>query len=832
MSRFRTASAVIILSGLISVSTVAVGDPGVTRVDLEEQYAIDGEAGFIPVADPSIPPKGVHPGREVPFDPFDAAKRNGTLPPPTNDGTPRGGAPANDDCANATPVADGTYPFSNVGATTDGPLDTICNFGFIDGGAVNSDIWYQYVAPYDGRVTVSLCGSAYDTKLAIYARGCPSLANEAIACDEDNCDPGLQSLLTFSAEANETYLIRIGGFNGETGSGTMTITSLEAPANDRCENAMLIECGSTTTVDNTSATESGDDAPFSCFTGGANTGAGTLWFKFVAVHASMQVTTCLSTGTDDTLMAVYTGQCPFLTRNELGCGEDECGTTNGRLTTMCLGGLELGRTYYIQLATFDDASRGSMTLQLSCPCPIGPDVTVGALFGSGTNPSLPAWNAVKNWGRSAALGITGYSVGTISCNPGDVEVSWNANNNKHPVIGQQLYRLKDDRFEQVGLSWVKHGFLALAEDYCSLGCIQPDPFTGLTLGVGCSDPYNSDLNGTTTRLGPRGHINAFTGLYTYPVSSAPFPPPGPPATIGRRLQVKDADLIPAQNVGARYFMEGHYATSDDATLGNGLNNATYREVLVTNPNGSVYVLTLTGPDFQLKPAIAEWKVLDPTVVETTIDVPSEGRFYISAKVSDLGGGMWHYEYAVHNFNSDKSGGSFTIPIPAGVNVTNVGFHDVDYHSGDSLGSVPGAIETTDWTHSIGPDSITWQTESFATKPYANALRWATLYNFRFDADTPPTTGDAVIGLFKPFTPQSVSGSTLTPSAPEPTCDCYGDINGDTLVDGSDIDLFVQMYVEAVPVGTCAELDGAPGSPLDDNDTAQFVTRLLDGTCAP
>ena len=33
--------------------------------------------------------------------------------------------------------------------------------------------------------------------------------------------------------------------------------------------------------------------------------------------------------------------------------------------------------------------------------------------------------------------------------------------------------------------------------------------------------------------------------------------------------------------------------------------------------------------------------------------------------------------------------------------------------------------------------MTWSTETFATNQNANAIRWGTLYNFRFDADRPP-----------------------------------------------------------------------------------------------
>ena len=47
--------------------------------------------------------------------------------------------------------------------------------------------------------------------------------------------------------------------------------------------------------------------------------------------------------------------------------------------------------------------------------------------------------------------------------------------------------------------------------------------------------------------------------------------------------------------------------------------------------------------------------------------------------------------------------------------------------------------------------VSWSTETFDQNPDANALRWGTLYNFRFDADVPPTTGEARIGLFEPGT---------------------------------------------------------------------------------
>src|SRR5262249_2976039 len=158
--------------------------------------------------------------------------------------------------------------------------------------------------------------------------------------------------------------------------------------------------------------------------------------------------------------------------------------------------------------------------------------------------------------------------GTTSCNLGNVDLSWISNINQHPVIGQNIYRLKNGRFEQIGMSWLKHGFTALTGNVCST-CNNPG--TGSLLGVGCSDPYDSCLNGRQGN-GPRSEVNASTGYYLYPIGS--YPPAA--QTIGRRIQCAAADIDPAQNAGALYFGEGQYVTPDDARAGNKNNNASYR----------------------------------------------------------------------------------------------------------------------------------------------------------------------------------------------------------------------------------------------------------------
>lgn len=380
--------------------------------------------------------------------------------------------------------------------------------------------------------------------------------------------------------------------------------------------------------------------------------------------------------------------------------------------------------------------------------PEGPDVIVGGVGVSGFNGSNP--NDVVAFGPVGSL--RAYSVATTSCNIGSNDLAWtdcgqqsNPVCAQHPVISQNLYRLKGGRFEHLGQSWLKHGFCALDEFLCDPNCPQGSCDT---LGVGCSDPYTASRN-SGPGLGPKSEVNAFTGQFPYPFNLNS----SGNAQISGRLQVRSDDINPALNAGALYWVEGQYTTQDDAAAGNADNNASHRPVSF---NASFNMSFLAGTIQQL-PAIRQWKLADPGVVETDIRVPNEGLMILAARVTDNGNGTWHYEYALFNQNSDRSARSFSVPV-GGATITNIGFHDVDYHSGE-----PFAL--TDWTPSIAGGMLTWiNAQSFGQNPFANALRWGTLYNFRFDANVEPdgALGNINIGLFKPGSPSSISAPTVIP----------------------------------------------------------------------
>lgn len=365
----------------------------------------------------------------------------------------------------------------------------------------------------------------------------------------------------------------------------------------------------------------------------------------------------------------------------------------------------------------------------------GPDVTVIYL------PSVSNNGAVG--------GIRGYAVGTTSCNVGNEPVWWCndagdtfCNTNQHPVIAQNLYRLKDGRFEQIGMSWLKHGFLSTNSFDSACGSCTSPPHGGDQLGIGCTDAYGAGLNGSRP-LGMRSEVDGTTGDFPYPYTTVGA------SGVAQWMQVKESEVDPTNNTGARYWVEGHYIAADDAEANNSLNNASYREVLVS---GASFNLATTGSTIRELPAIAVWPTLDADVRLQHVDFgsPIIQRFDVARRAT-VEGPLYHYEYAIHNMNSERAAQSFTIQFPPGTAITNTGFHDIDHHSGEPY-------DTADWTVNVDSvaGTVTWSTDTFATNNNANALRWGTMFSFWFDADGTPSTH--TLALFKPGTPTSVDFS--------------------------------------------------------------------------
>ena len=395
----------------------------------------------------------------------------------------------------------------------------------------------------------------------------------------------------------------------------------------------------------------------------------------------------------------------------------------------------------------------------------GPDVIVGDM---------------PNMGQYGSAGTqVGLAVATTSCNNGTEPLHWfSMPQTDHPVIPQNFYRMSggdtnDERFEQIGQSSCKHAFLALENNACGFGCNTSGCTTGSNLCPGCSDPYSASLN-SGPNLGSRAWINPFTG--SYPSNSNDHSGHAHNG-VSHRVIVEADDLNTTLNQGATYFAETMYVTPHEYSWCqshpgecNMYNNASYRQFSVSG-GPTNFTFSGVGSTVRMKAAISAWADTGATVNQIEPDPGNDGISFMGWKVTNPSAGVWHYEYALYNQNLDRAIQSFSVPLSPGANISNIGFHAPPQHPGwanDGTQNDQG-YSSTPWTVTQDASSITWNTETFAQNQNANAIRWGTLYNFRFDADQPPQNADATVGFFKTGSPMMVAiqgpsgGATPTPT---------------------------------------------------------------------
>ncbi len=416
-----------------------------------------------------------------------------------------------------------------------------------------------------------------------------------------------------------------------------------------------------------------------------------------------------------------------------------------------------------------DGSAGSAPSVLNS----GPDIITGDI-------GSPLGGGLQVFGSSGTQ--VGLGVGTTICNAGNVPVDYfrlpDAN---HPVIPQNLYRMSggsnnDDRFEQIGQAWVKHAFGPSEENDC-FTCTPPGNSTHL--GVGCADTYLATQNAFQDdtefgAMGSRAWINPFTG--TFPVNPLPENHAGHVHTgTSHRLLVEGNDLDTTMNPGATYYVEVQYLGPHEYAWCqthpgqcNMYNNASYRQYLVVPM--SHYNFTPVGNTVRMTAAINAWTgaTISPIEPEPGVD----GRGFIAYKVTGPNAGVWHYEYAIYNMNLDRAIQFFTVPLGCGITVSNLGFHAPLNHPGfpndGTLGNA--GFSNAPWTLTQTADALSWNAQTFAQNQNANAIRWGTLYNFRFDANQPPQAMNALIGFFKTGSPivVGIQGPAACLASPTPT----------------------------------------------------------------
>ena len=226
---------------------------------------------------------------------------------------------------------------------------------------------------------------------------------------------------------------------------------------------------------------------------------------------------------------------------------------------------------------------------------------------------------------------------------------------------------------------------------------------------------------------------------------------------------------------------------------------------------------LVGGTISESPAIYAWT--GATHVEIDPTPGTDGRLIVAYDVTALPAGGYRYEYAIYNMNNDAGVGGFSVPASACTAISNIGFHAVRNHAAEP--DAP-SYSNDPWASAVGGGEVAWTTESFAVNPNANAIRWGTMYNFRFDSDRPPTGAVANITLFK--TGGTTAVAVLAPDAPAALA---ADINGDCLTDDADVVTLVDVLL-----GADTDPDHMSAADLDESgaadgvDIGAFVAALI------
>jgi len=147
---------------------------------------------------------------------------------------------AQDECASAPTLVNGVASAFNTATATASPeavSGALCAGTYLNWQVTQPDVWFKWVAPaQNGTIDISTCDAAsYDTSIVLYEGTCGSLVE--VACNGDSaggnssCQQYYSEIVGFSVTPGSTYYVRVGGYNGATGSGNLLLAFTQGAAN-------------------------------------------------------------------------------------------------------------------------------------------------------------------------------------------------------------------------------------------------------------------------------------------------------------------------------------------------------------------------------------------------------------------------------------------------------------------------------------------------------------------------------------------------------------------------------------------------------------------------
>ncbi|MBL7982005.1 MAG: hypothetical protein JNL52_09370 [Flavobacteriales bacterium] len=282
--------------------------------------------------------------------------------------------------------ASGTFNMCVVGVANDGPctatslpVGTSCsNTGSTNvfasgttevpnppcGSYQGGDVWFSFVAPTSGGVTVrSVSGGLTDSGIALYSASACGAGFTLISCSA-NGNGNMGQISQGGLTPGTTYYVRVWGENGASGTFNMCVvgvandgpcTATSLPVGTSCSNT-----GSTNVF--ASGTTEVPDPPCGNYQGG------DVWFTFVAPANGAVTVRTSSGGLTNSAVALYSASACNGTFTLLACATDG----NGTMGQVQQYGLTPGTTYYVRVWG-DNAANGTFNICVSTPAVVNDD---------------------------------------------------------------------------------------------------------------------------------------------------------------------------------------------------------------------------------------------------------------------------------------------------------------------------------------------------------------------------------------------------------------------------------------------------------------------------
>ena len=319
--------------------------------------------------------------------------------------------PANDNFTAATDLTT-ALPIAVTGTNREATREL--DEPFHDGAIGGTSVWYRWVAPAAGPVSIDTCGSDFDTVLGVYT-GSAVNALSKVASNNNTC--GTRSQVAFTAAAGTTYWIAVDGPVRNVGTIRLAIRKVVRPANDDFAAARTLTGALPLTADGTTVDASLE--PGEPFHGGV-IGTASVWYRWTAPAAGkVVVETCGSAF--DTTLGVYTGlevgDLSTVAINGDGCG------AQSRVEF----GAVAGKTYWIAVDGAGGAV-GNVRLTVRAPQRPANDAFAAAQSLGGALPIAVTGTTVDATGENSEPAHAQYGQGT------SVWYSWTPSANRRVTI--------------------------------------------------------------------------------------------------------------------------------------------------------------------------------------------------------------------------------------------------------------------------------------------------------------------------------------------------------------------------------------------------------------